>query len=133
MTFSIVNVLYKFTFSMVYEKAARLWFKALCSKQLHESAIVRTEKQRRSKNNQHKNHVIILTSPKGLQLLSQEVAPNERKSYFCLTSRRNSSLVKHASAIISSNKPLFISSCFGTGTAASSFTKIRWLPFCRAT
>ena len=91
------------------------------------------KKQRSSKNDKHKNHVKILTSPKVLQKVLQEVAPNKREPYFCLTNRINSSLVKPASAIISSNKPRFISSCFGTGTTASSFTRIKWLPFCLAT
>ena len=46
---------------------------------------------------------------------------------------KNSSFVKPASEIISISNPRFISLCFGTGSAMSSFTRIMWLPFWRAT
>ncbi len=49
-----------------------------------------------------------------------------------LVSLRNSSLVSPASEIISISSPRFIVSCFGTGTAMSSFTSMMWLPLVRA-
>jgi len=55
---------------------------------------------------------------------------NYRLDFF--RSSRNSSLVKPASAIISSSRPLFISLCLGTGTMYSSLTSIMWLPLCLA-
>jgi len=70
-------------------------------------------------------------------LASTHVSRSEKpdmlsKRYYFVNSK-NSSFVNPASEMISRSNPRFISPCFGTDTTMSSFTRIMWLPFCRAT